>query len=62
MLQALNPGAVSRPNLQDAASAQARFTARHPLYRRLARATIDTADLTPEEAVPALLSRLGTLG
>lgn len=65
MLQALNPGAgvaardADRPNLRDPQAAQARFNLRHPLYRRLARVTIDTAPLSPEQTVPALLRAIG---
>jgi shikimate kinase len=63
MLQALNPGtaadpAQARPVLADPAVAEARFLARQPIYRRLARHTIDTADLTPEQTVSTLLARL----
>jgi shikimate kinase len=58
MMQALNPGATDRPILADPAAAEARFLARHPIYRRLARLTLDTASLTPEETVTALLNRL----
>jgi shikimate kinase len=66
MMQALSPGATlasaaqARPNLADPAAAEARFMARQPIYRRLAHHTIDTADLTTEETVAALLSRLHT--
>jgi len=58
MMQALNPGATDRPIMADPAAAEARFLARHPIYRRLARLTLDTASLTPEETVDALLDRL----
>ncbi|MDR3745224.1 MAG: shikimate kinase [Acidobacteriaceae bacterium] len=70
MLQALNPAVTSpdqansaqpeqiRPLLADPAIAEARFLARQPIYRRLARLTIDTADLTPDETVATLLARL----
>ena len=47
-----------RPLLADPAAAEARFLARHPIYRRLAQLTLDTANLTPEETVAALLARL----
>jgi shikimate kinase len=47
-----------RPLLADPATAEARFLIRQPIYRRLARLTLDTADLTPEETVAALLARL----
>jgi len=58
MMQALNPGATDRPILADPAAAEARFLARHPIYRRLARITLDTTSLTPEGTVAALLDRL----
>jgi shikimate kinase len=61
MLQALNPGATDRPILADPAAAEARFLARQPIYRRLARVTIPTADLTAEDTVTALLARLAAL-
>jgi shikimate kinase len=58
MMQALNPGATDRPILADPADAEARFLARQPIYRRLARLTLDTASLTPEETVDTILIRL----
>ena len=36
-------------------AAQLRFQKRHPLYRRLANLTIDTADQTPEQTAEAIL-------
>jgi shikimate kinase len=67
MMQALNPGSAasspatpqeSRPLLADPPAAEARFLARQPIYRRLARHTIPTADLTPEQTVSSLLTTL----
>jgi shikimate kinase len=65
MMQALNPASsvagapeTIRPLLADPATAEARFLARQPIYRRLARLTIDTADLTPEQTVTCLLADL----
>lgn len=58
MMQALNPGTTDRPILADPTTAEARFLARQPIYRRLARLTLDTARLTPEDTVTALLARL----
>jgi shikimate kinase len=69
MMQALNPAAPAteptlaapsqvRPLLADPAAAEARFLARQPIYRRLARLTVDTADQTPEETVATLLANL----
>jgi shikimate kinase len=46
---------IARPVLADPAAAQLRFQKRHPLYRRLANLTIDTADLTAEQTVDAIL-------
>jgi shikimate kinase len=71
MMQALNPAASAsqttpvvpeqiRPLLADPATAEARFLARQPIYRRLARITVDTADLTPEETVAVLLANLAS--
>ncbi len=48
---------IARPVLEDPAAAQLRFAKRHPLYRRLANLTIDTADLTPDQTIEAILSR-----
>ena len=70
LLQAVNPGAPAaaapeaaaqaRPILADPEAAQARFLARHPIYRRLAHHTVSTASLTTEETVAALLARLNS--
>jgi shikimate kinase len=60
MMQALNPSTTARPVLSDPAIAEARFLTRQPIYRRLSRLTIDTADLTPEQTVSTLLARLST--
>jgi len=67
MMQALTPAPASaeppppgslRPLLADPAAAEARFLLRHPIYLRLAHLTLDTASLTPDETVAALLARL----
>jgi shikimate kinase len=63
MLQALSTtGAAGpeslRPLLADPAVAEARFRARQPLYRRLARVTIPTADRTPEQTAADALAAL----
>lgn len=64
MLQALNPdpgGAArdsNRPNLRDPEAARTRFNTRHPLYRRLARVTVDTAQRSAGETAEALLHKL----
>jgi shikimate kinase len=49
---------IARPVLEDPVAAQLRFARRHPIYSRLARLTIETADLTPEQTVEALLTAL----
>ena len=49
---------IARPVLADPAAAELRFARRHPLYSRLARLTIDTAALSPEDTVAALLTAL----
>jgi shikimate kinase len=46
---------IARPVLADPAAAQLRFNKRHPLYRRLANLTIDTADLNADQTIDALL-------
>jgi shikimate kinase len=47
---------IARPVLEDPAAAQLRFAHRHPFYSRLAALTIDTADLTPDQTVEAILA------
>jgi len=49
---------IARPVLADPVAAQLRFQKRHPLYRRLANLTIDTADLTADQTIDALLLSL----
>jgi shikimate kinase len=49
---------IARPVLEDPIAAELRFARRHPLYRRLANLTIDTADLTPEQTIETLLASL----
>jgi shikimate kinase len=46
---------IARPVLEDPAAAQLRFAKRHPLYRRLANLTIDTANLNTAQTVDAIL-------
>jgi shikimate kinase len=50
--------AVSRPVLADPVLAQARFDLRHPLYRRLARHTVDTSALDSDKTAAAILLAL----
>jgi shikimate kinase len=49
---------IARPVLADPAAAQLRFQKRHPLYRRLANLTIDTASQTSGQTIDALLLAL----
>jgi shikimate kinase len=49
---------IDRPVLKDPDAAQQRFARRHPLYTRLAQFTVETADLTPEDTVAAILATL----
>lgn len=49
---------IDRPNLQDSAEALNRFNRRRPIYHRLARLTVDTAELSPEQTLPFLLAAL----
>jgi len=51
--------AQSRPVLADLEAAEARFRVRHPIYRRLAHHTIQTAELSTEQTVAAIVSKLG---
>jgi shikimate kinase len=52
---------IDRPNLADPDLARARFVTRQPLYRRLARVTLQTEALTPEDTVTSLLQSLGKI-
>lgn len=49
---------VDRPVFANPTAAQARFTQRQPLYRRLARHTVSTADQTPEAVADCILAVL----
>jgi shikimate kinase len=53
---------IARPVLADPVLAEARFRERQPLYRRLARHTVDTANLSPETTTEELLSILSRIG
>ena len=60
MLQSIaNPDHI-RPVLATPAEAEARFVVRQPLYRRLARLTVPTAELSAAEATRAVLISLTT--
>ena len=56
--QAKVPAATPRPLFADPISAETRFTARHPLYLRLAHVSIDTDNLTPAASVAAVLQAI----
>jgi shikimate kinase len=64
MLQALNTATLPpntdpiRPLLADPAEAERRFLSRRPIYRRLARVTVDTSKLSPENAAHQVLAHL----
>lgn len=47
-----------RPLLSDPADAEKRFCTRQPVYRRLARAIVQTAELDPDQTVEAVLASL----
>jgi shikimate kinase len=49
---------LARPVLADPTAAQLRFQKRHPLYRRLANLTIDTADLTADQTADQTVAAL----
>ncbi len=58
ILQSLHPTVTARPNLADPVAAEARFRLRHPIYRRLARHTLETSSLTAEATASALIEVL----
>jgi shikimate kinase len=49
---------IARPVLADPVEAERRFARRRPLYIRMARLTVDTSALSPEETVDHLLAAL----
>ena len=49
---------IGRPNLANPEAAQARFTRRHPLYRRISRLVVNTTGATANETVEAILHAL----
>ena len=49
---------IARPVLTDPVAAEERFVRRRPYYVRLSRFIIDTAELTPEETVEAIIATL----
>jgi shikimate kinase len=48
----------ARPIFADPTAAEARFHVRHPIYRRLAHHTVQTAELTTQQTVAAIVSQL----
>jgi shikimate kinase len=61
MLQSFASPDHIRPVLASPVEAEARFRTRQPLYRRLARHTIPTAELTPADAANHILAALSAL-
>lgn len=58
VLQNFGDPSGARPVLEDPAAAELRFAARHPLYTRLSRLTLDTSSHTPAELAAAILHSL----
>ena len=56
--QAADPASTARPNLADRAAAERRFRLRRPHYERIAAHILDTAGLTLDQAVNAILHLL----
>ena len=56
--QALDPAATARPNLVTREHAEARYTSRQPHYAALATHTIESANLSPDQTVAAILTQL----
>jgi shikimate kinase len=61
MLQSFASPDHIRPVLASPAEAEARFHARHPLYKRLARITVETASLSPAEAAESIVHALAQM-
>lgn len=49
---------IGRPVLANLEAAQARFSRRRPLYRRISRLSIDTTDSTPHQTVEDILAAI----
>ena len=62
ILQGPGDPVLIRPLLANPEQARSRFASRQPSYRRLARLTQNTEDLTPEQTVTALLLALVKIG
>jgi shikimate kinase len=58
MLQSFASPEHIRPVLASPTDAEARFHVRQPFYKRLARVTVSTKNLTPEEAAERVLMQL----
>jgi shikimate kinase len=52
---------IDRPVLKDPLEAEQRFVRRRPLYFRLARLTVNTSDLTPEQTVETIVLALNQI-
>jgi shikimate kinase len=60
MLQSFASPEHIRPVLTSPEEAEALYNARHPFFRRLARLTVVTADLTPAQAAQAVVNHLAS--
>lgn len=60
MLQSFATPAQQRPLLASSEEAAARFALRQPLYRRLARRIVSTAELTPAEVAQQVFASVAT--
>jgi shikimate kinase len=56
--QAADPTATARPNLADLAHAERRFHLRRPHYERIAAHTVETAELTLDQTIAAVLTAI----
>ena len=56
--QAADPTATARPNLTDLTAAERRFHLRRPHYERIAAHTVDTAELTLDQTIDAILNAI----
>ncbi len=61
MLQSFTTPDHIRPVLAKPIEAEARFATRLPLYRRLARITVPTGELTPAGAAESIITHLNTV-
>jgi shikimate kinase len=56
--QAADSTATARPNLTDLTAAERRFHLRRPHYERIAAHTVDTAELTLDQTIDAILNAI----